>query len=202
MRRLVLLILVAGTLGIGLGAWYYFGHTSARMQLSSYRIGQAENFAQAKREIAALEHQSNRHEALRELMPGWRTGNPVSDQYLATYASEPDSSEAFRRAFSLELSWRPELLDDWAHFWSWRAKQPPSDEIASIDDYLEALSTADPPRQLTWREVLDLQAVLTLTGHADLARRIVPDNWLGRYRAWRDTNPEFSHIERPDTPLP
>ena len=203
MRRLVLLMLVAGVLGgSGVGAWYWFGPTSALSQLACYRIGRAENFEQAKREIMAVERQTNRDDALRELMSGWRTGNPRFDLYLATYAEGPDSSEAFRRACSLELSWRPELLDDWAHFWSWRAKQSPSEEAASIDAYLQALSAADTPRLLTWRDVLDFQAALTLTGHADLALRIAPDNWLGRYHAWRQAQPEFSHLERPPKPLP
>ena len=201
-RPVPTILLTAALVGLAAGAWWYFKGSAAASQLASYRIGQAATFEQAKREIAAIERQPNRDDALRELMSGWRTGNSSFDLYLATYASEPESSEALRRAFSWELSWRPELLTDWAHFWSWRTKLSPPDEIASIADYLEAMSKAESARPLTWREVLDLQAAFTLTGRADLARRLAPDNWAERYRAWRKDNPDFSQVSRPAKPLP
>jgi hypothetical protein len=202
MRRLLLAaVLTIGVVGLAALAWY-LRRASLDSQLASFRVGRAATFEQAKREIAALEERPDRDEALRELTSGWRTGNPSFDRYLAMYVSDRASSEALRSAFSHELSWRPELLADWAHFWSWRAKQAPPDEIASIAGYLETLSAGATPRQLTWREVLDVQAAFTLTGRADLARRLAPDQWAERYRTWKKDRLDLSGINRPDNPLP
>lgn len=195
-------ILAAAVVGLAVGIWWYVELGPAGSQLASYRIGQAKNFDQAKREIAAVERQPNAEKALRNLVSGWRTGNQSFDFYLASYLRDPQCGEALRRKFSLELAWRPELLADWAHYWSWRTRQPPADEIASIRDYLAALSAAEAPRPLTWREVLDLQAALALTGHGDLARRIGPDNWAERYRTWLKGESAFAAVDRPDQPLP
>src|ERR1700688_1787647 len=109
MRPFLGTILFAAALsGLAVGAWWYSQDGSVGSQLASFRIGQAESFEQAKVEIAVIERQPNGDEGLRELMSGWRTGNPSFDLYLARYVSEPESSEALRRAFSWELSWRPE----------------------------------------------------------------------------------------------
>ena len=203
MQRLLLATMCAfAVLCLIVGAWWYIDRSSVGSQLASYRIGQAQSFEQAKREIAAVEQQPNAEPALRELVSGWRTGNQSFDFYLATYLGDPQCSEALRRLFSLELAWRPELLGDWAHYWSWRCKQSPADEIAAISDYLAALSAADSVRQLTWREVLDVQAAFVLTGHDDLSRRLAPDNWAERYRAWRKAKPDLKQVPRPEKPLP
>jgi len=195
-------VAVAAALGLAIVVWNYSHRPVVGAQLAAYRIGQARSFDEAKREIAAIERQPNNDESLRELVSGWRIGSQSFDFYLAAYLSDRQSSEGLRRLFSLELSWQPERLTDWAHFWSWRSKLAPADEIASIADYLAALSAAADRRELTWREVLDFQAALALTGHADLARRLAPDNWQGRYRAWSESRPDFTQVGRPDRPLP
>ncbi|HVX11058.1 MAG TPA: hypothetical protein VHC22_07755 [Pirellulales bacterium] len=202
MRRLLLgAALAIGAVGLAALAWHLH-RASLDSQLARFHVGRAATFEQAKREIAAIETRSDGDDSIRELTSGWRTGNPSFDRYLAMYVSDPASSEALRRAFSQEFSWRPQLLHDWAHYWSWRAKQEPSDEIASIAGYLETLSAAAAPRQLTWREVLDVQAAFTLTGHADLARRLATDQWADRYQTWKKDGPDFSGVGRPKNPLP
>lgn len=209
-------------------------------QLASYRIGQTTTYAEAAKKIAEIE-QSGDPAALSELVSGWGTGNDRFDYYLARYVAEPPSNqapsreapsrdapsrdapsreapsrEALREAFSRELSWRPALVARWAHFWSWQVKQSPAEEIASIRGYLAALLQADPPRKLSWREVLALQAVFALTGHADAAHRLDTTNWRARFEraesgfggqgsADADTKAaqlEAPSVERPETPLP
>jgi hypothetical protein len=203
MRRLPLAVILAGlTFGLAAAAWWYLDKTAAQSRLAAFRVGQAASFAEAKREIEAIERQPEHEAALRELVSGWRTGNQAFDYYLAAYVSDRQSSEDLRRLFALELSWRPEVLADWAQYWSWRAKQSPDAEVASIADYLNTLASAEPPRRLTWREVLDLQAALTVTGRDDLAVRIGPDNWSQRAQTWRQTAPDFTRIHRPAMPLP
>jgi hypothetical protein len=195
-------VVVAGAFGLAIAVWNYSYRPAVGAQLAAYRVGQAHSFDEAKREIAAVERQPNHDERLRELGSGWRTGSQTFDFYLAAYLGDRQSSEGLRRLFSLELSWRPERLADWAHFWSWRCRLAPADEIASIADYLAALSAAAEGRELSWREVLDFQAALALTGHAELARRLGPDNWKGRYRTWSESRPDFTQVSRPDRPLP
>ncbi len=66
-------------------------------------------------------------------------------------------------------------------------KPDAEDRIASLRDYLQTLHVADPPRELTWRDVLDFQAAVQLTGHGELAHRLTPDNWRGRFARWPET---------------
>jgi hypothetical protein len=203
MRRFLLpIVFASAVIGSILVAGWYFNRPTIALQLAGHRIAQAKSFAEAKREIAAIEQQTDHEEALRELVSRWGSGSAMFDFYLAAYLSSWQSSEDLRRLFSLELSWRRERLEEWAHFWTWHTRQSPADEVASIADYLAALSSADPPRQLTWREVLDLQAAMALTGDADSAVRLSPDNWADRYRAWHDRAPDYSRIHRSEKPLP
>jgi hypothetical protein len=203
MRRYWLVAVVAAAaLGLAIALWSYSHHPAVGAQLAVYRIGQARSFDEAKREIAAVERQPKNDESLRELVSAWRSGNQAFDLYLASYLGDRQSSEALRRLFSLELSWHSERLVDWAHFWSWRSRLEPAEEIASVADYLAALSTAGDGRGLTWREVLDFQAALALTGSTDLARRLGPDNWQDRYRVWSEGKPDFVSVARPERPLP
>lgn len=202
LRFLPAIVFAVIALAVAICAAWYFDLTSVGSQLASFRIGQAESFDQARREIGAVESQPNAESALRDLVSGWRTGNQSFDFYLASYLGDPQCSEELRRLFSLELAWRSELLADWAQYWSWRSKQSPRDEIAAIGDYLAVLSDPNKPRRLTWREVLDLQAAFALTGHTDLAHRLAPDNWVERYRAWRAAEPDVTQVARPKEPLP
>jgi hypothetical protein len=128
-------------------------------------------------------------------------GNGRFDLYLAQYVDDRDSSESLRRAFSSELGARDGLLARWATYWSWRLTRPPDEVIASILDYLEVLR-ADASATLTWREVLDLQAVFQWTSRPELARGLSPDNWRDRYRQWRSARPaRLPHVERPGEPM-
>src|SRR3989337_2211904 len=108
-----------------------------------------------------------------------------------------------RKAFSLEFGWREECLPRWAHYWSWHTPQEPDREIASMVAYLDVLQTAAPSKTITWREVLDLQAIFLLTGEPRLAKRLDPENWRDRYRRWRESHREnLPHVARPGEPFP
>ena len=83
---------------------------------------------------------------------------------------------------------RPECGDDY--------------EIDAVVEYLDTQISAGTTKALTWREVLDLQAVLELLGQPEAARGLTPDNWHVRYRQWqRARNPQRPHVERPDRPF-
>jgi hypothetical protein len=108
-----------------------------------------------------------------------------------------------RKTFSLELSWREDLLPRWAYFWSWKAGPKPGERVVLILEYLDVLLSAEPPRVLTWREVLDLQAVFQLTGQPHLAVRLKTDNWQTRYRRWRELrDSQLPDLPRPEGPFP
>ncbi|MCR4413084.1 MAG: hypothetical protein NUV77_11750 [Thermoguttaceae bacterium] len=187
----------------GLGVWAYCHRLVLECQWRAYSIGAAEAFDKAAPELAWFDRGPDRPTRLRELMAKWGTGNARFDAFVARYVGSAESSEALREAFSLELGWREELLDRWAHYWSWRAPQEPDRHIAETLSYLDLLAASTPPKPLTWREVLDLQAIFTLSGHAPLARRLKPDTWHERYRNWRQTVPgAMPHVGRPEQPLP
>jgi len=204
MRRFLVAITIALMIFGGLAGvvWFYYEGDPLGRQVAGYRVGSAGNYAQACREIAWFEQGADRESKLRELVGGWGTGNPQFDLYLARYLGDSKCGEALRQAFSLEFAWRPELLPRWAHYWRWRTKLPPSEEIASIAEYLSTLVLVDPPKKLTWREVLDLQAVFELTGHGDLARRLSPDNWPTRYQRWAEADVKTPAVTRPELPFP
>jgi hypothetical protein len=204
MRRFLLAIAIALVVfgGLAGAVWFYYQRNPLGRQVAGYRVGAAENYEKARREIAWFEQGADRETKLRELVEGWGTGNQKFDLYLARYLGDPKSSEALRQAFSLNLAWRSELLPRWAHYWRWRAKLSPAEEFASINDYLAALVLVDPPKKLTWREILDLQAVFELTGHGELAKRLDPNNWPGRYQRWVESAPEPSNVARPELPFP
>jgi hypothetical protein len=197
---LALALLLIG--GLAVAGWLYWQPISVGAQFAGYQVGAAPTFSLAKREIARFDAGRDRAAKDRELVSGWGTGNRQFDFYLAKYLSEPECSDELRQAFSLELGWRPELLPRWAHYWAWRTRQEPADEIASLAEYLTALAPLSPPRSLTWREVLNLQAAFALTGEPDLARRLAPDNWPGRFREWMASKPDWTQVARPKTPLP
>lgn len=199
----VLLLLAAGIL---LGGWVYTHRQTLSWQWDSYRVGAAASYEDARKKIAHFEQGHDAPERLRVLVSKWGAGNPRFDLYLAQYAAAGESSSALRGAFSRELGRRPEVLPRWAHFWSWQAPIEPDRHIASIVDYLDALAfdsdpAADPT--LTWREVLDLQAVFTLSGDPNRAARLTPENWRDYYRVWREGRHDaVQHVPRPADPLP
>jgi hypothetical protein len=199
--RLILTFVALAALG--LAVWGYVGRDTLVRQWMCYRVGAAEDFGEARESIRWFEQGPDRQARLRELVGKWGTGNQQFDFYLAQYVGDPASSEALRGRFSLEFGWREELLTRWAHYWAWRARQEPDEQIASILAYLDTLASVEPPRPITWREVLDLQAILQLTGYTELARRLKPANWSERYARWIEQRPaDLPHVARPALPFP
>jgi len=194
---MTLLVLAA----IGLGTWGYLVRNRLACQWATYRVGAADSFEEARTEIHRLETGPDRDTRLRELVRKWGTGNQQFDLYLARYVGSPDSSESLRKTFSLEFGWREQLLPRWAHYWRWRAAQEPDREIASILAHLDLLAAADSSKTITWREVLDLQAVFQLTGQPQLAKRLSPENWPDRYRSWKASCGEIPHVPRSAKPF-
>lgn len=200
LRLLITLFVVAG---ICVGTWCYLNGGRLACQWASYRVGAAHTFDEAQAAITWFESGPDHKAKLRELVRKWGTGNQRFDLYLARHVRHADSTEPLREAFSLEFGWHEERLPRWAHYWSWQTPQEPDREIASILDYLDLLVTADTSKTITWREVLDLQAIFYLTGEPRLAKRLDPENWRDRYRRWReDDRGQLPHVPRPSHPFP
>jgi len=204
MRRWLWISLAALLLAaLGLGAWAYAHRGALQRQWACYRVGAAGSPAEAQAEIAWFEADAeDRQVRLDDLVGKWGTGNQRFDVYLASHLYDPACSDALREAFAAELDRRPELLPRWAHFWSWRTRQEPNEQIGSTVEYLGTLAAATPPATITWREVLDLHAVFELTGQGALAAGLSPANWLEHYRRWQQVRPaELPHIGRPKEPF-
>jgi hypothetical protein len=198
-RLLLILLLLAGGAAIG---GYVFLETLER-QWALYRVATAPSAAAVQREFAWFEHGPDAPARLRELVSHWGTGHPQFDLALANYIARPECSEALRETFSHEFAWREELLPRWAHFWTWHAAGSPEEEINSLAEYFQILSTSDPPKTIPWREVLDLQAIFTITCQPRLAHRLSPQNWPERFRQWqqRQATP-LRNVPRPTKPFP
>jgi len=200
LRLLITLVLLAA---VGVGAWFFLHRRDLTNQLASHRVGAARTFEEAQVEIAWFESGPDHKTRLRELVDGWGTGNQQFDLYLARHVGSPDSSEALRKTFSLGFGWHEERLPRWAHYWTWRTPEEPDREIASILGYLDLLHAADASKTITWREVLDLQAIFYLGGEPQLAKRLNPENWRPRYGDWRERSAgQFPHVVRPGLPFP
>jgi hypothetical protein len=198
-----LLIAFAVLAAVAVGVWLHFNWQWLAGQLENLRTSRAEDFATARAEIVRIEQAADPEAQLRDLMAKWGTGNQQFDLYLAEYVRHRDSSELLRQTFSLEFAWRSTLLPRWAQYWSWQGKNEPDERIASLVEYLDVLVVREPPQPITWREVLNLQAVFELTGQRELAVRLKPDNWRERYRQWQKVRPaELPHVARPQTPFP
>ncbi len=199
--RLTISVLVVGA--VGLAAWGYVYRQALMRQWACYGVEKAKTYADAERRLAWFETGPGRQERLRDLVSAWGTGNAQFDLFLAKYVQDAQSSEALRERFSLELAWREALPARWAHYWAWRAPLEPDRQIASIVEYLDTIASIRPPQRLTWREVLDLQAIFELSGRRELAMRLTPENWLQRYESWqRSTGRTLPHVARPERPLP
>jgi len=203
LRALLLLVVVAGLLA---GVWVFVNWRIVVWQWSSYQVGAAASFEEARKQFAQFEQGEHAPERLRVLVAKWGTGNRQFDRYLAQYATDGGSSTALRRAFSRELGRRPELLPRWEHFWRWQASLEPERQIASILEYLDPKAFADQPgagASITWRELLDLQAIFAISGDHDRAARVRPDTWREHYRVWSETRrTAIGHVSRPASPLP
>jgi hypothetical protein len=168
-----------------LAVWLYVEREALRLQWECFQVTSAPSYEEFRRRIEQFERQGHPRQRLPVLVARWRTGNATFDEHLSRYLYDPQCSEAIREAFSRELGWRKELVDVWAA--RWRDMKPdPEDRIASLRRYLETLHTASPPREITWRDVLDFQASLQLTGQGELAHRLSPDNWRGRFERWQE----------------
>ena len=195
---IVLVLLVAGAAVV---IWCWLNWEELRLQWSCRRVVQAESYEDAREAIAWFESEPDRSDKLRVLVELWGTGHQHFDLHLARYVAETAAAE-LRERFSLELGWRPELRPRWAHFWIWRAKLDPAEEIAAVAEHFDLLAAAEPPEPITWRDVLTLQAVFTLTDCADLAHRLKPSSWHGRYEKWQRIRPaELHDLARPDAPF-
>jgi hypothetical protein len=201
-RALVTTVLAAATV-IG-GAWVYARRETIRRQYACHRVAVASSYPEAMRELAWFEAAGPDREArLRELVAAWGRGDPRFDYYLARYLRAPQCSEGLREVFSQELSWRPGLRARWAHFWSWQSAREPGEELATLRSYLDAMASSEPPRQVTWRDILDLQALFERTGRGELADRPRPDRWADTYARWVATEGSWpARLDRPALPFP
>lgn len=185
----------------GVSAFLY-RQTLAR-QWALYRIGAASSSQEADVEIVRCETSPEAELLIGEMVGKWGSGNPRFDLHLATHLGGRSCGEALREAFSKEITHREGLLERWAHYWTWRAQLPPDQQMASVLAYLDALHAAEPPRSITWREVLDLQAVFQLTGCGESAQNLSSANWRERYAQWQQKKPSrLPAISRPEQPFP
>jgi len=199
--RLVLafLLCAAGAAAI----WAYLSRERLTRQWMAYRGGSAASYEKAQEALAWFESGPDRDARLRELVGRWGGGNLRFDYYLARYVSSAESSEAMRKSFSLGLAWRERLLPRWAHWWCWRAVQGPDRQAEEILAYLDLLASAKDHKEISWREILDLQAIFHLTGQPKWAERLQPENWRERYRQWRESRPAGPiRAEKPSKPFP
>jgi hypothetical protein len=186
MRRLVYLALAVLLAVVAL--WLYSRRDALRLQWECYQVTGAASYEQFQQRIAEFERVSSDYNRRRALVNRWHTGNEKFDDFLVKYLFDGQCSEELREVFSRELIWREELLPAWAEHWR-RQKPDWEERVGSIRRYLQTLKTAQPPRSITWRDVLDLQAALELRGHGKLARRITPDNWRERFQLWQEADP-------------
>jgi hypothetical protein len=201
LRFLVASVVVAVVVSAVVG---YVNRERLTGQWMAYRLGRAASFEDACRESAWFETGPDREDRLRVLVTRWGTGNVRFDYHLARYVVSPESSEALRRRFSLELAWREGLLPRWAHWWCWRAGEQPDRRVEEILSYVDLLLAAqDLSKEISWREILDLQAIFYLSGQPKWAERLTPENWRERYQAWRRSRPEGPlRVAKPAQPLP
>ena len=166
--RVLLVLLLLGAVACGAAGYVY--RRPLQRAWALYRIGAAASPREAEATIVGCLASPDRLAMIGELVAKWGTGNPQFDLNLAAHVGAGSCSEPLRAAFAAELGRRPGLLEHWAHYWTWRAQLPPEQQMASVAAYLDALIVADPPRDVTWREVLDLEALFQLTGHGELAQ--------------------------------
>jgi len=205
MRLWVRLLAALAVVAAGvLAAWAYGNREALGRQWMAYRVGQASDFAEARQAIQWFETGPDREARLRELVGKWGGGNVRFDFYLARYVASTECSAALRKSFSLGLAWEEGLLPRWAHYWCWKAAQSPDRQIEEILAYTDKVDAAkESLPEITWREILDLQAIFYLSGQPKWAERLTPGNWRERYRQWRESRPAGPwEIRKPSKPLP
>jgi hypothetical protein len=205
MRLWLRFLVASGVLALAaLAVAGYVNRKRLTGQWMAYRVGSAAQFDDVCRALAWFETGPDREDRLRVLVTRWGAGNVRFDYHLARHVVSPESSEALRKRFSLELAWREGLLPRWAHFWCWRAGEQPDRRVEEILSYVDLLLSAkDLSKEISWREVLDLQAIFYLSGQPKWAERLTPDNWRERYEAWRKAKPDGPlRATKPAQPLP
>jgi hypothetical protein len=178
------LILFVAIVVLAAGGWIYVYRQELARQVALSRVSAAPNYEEARRVLGWFEREPDRQLKLRALVRKWGTGNARFDRYLAQYVNDPASSDALREAFSLNLAWCDGHLSRWADYWGSRPGFEPEPRTRSLLAYLDLLLATPLAPSLTWREILDLQAIFTRTGQPHLALRLSPDNWRDRYRQW------------------
>jgi hypothetical protein len=197
--RILLAILLLAVLS--LTVWCYLCREPLARQWSLYRIGAAATPSEAEAELVRCETDPDPDAMIGELVDKWGAGNHQFDLRLAAHLDGRSCSESLRKAFAGHIGHRPELLQRWAHYWSWRSPLTPEQQMASVVTYLDIVA-ADPSRNITWREALDVQALFELTGRGELAKDVSPANWRDRYRQWQRRRPaELPHVLRPKGPF-
>jgi hypothetical protein len=199
-RRLKVPFILVMLAGAGAAGWWVYARwPRLAIEYDLHRVASAATFTDAQREIARLEDAADRDRRLAVLVSAWGTGDARFDEFLVQHVQTPQCGDALREWFSLEISSRPGMLGRWATYWSRRLEGDIAAEIDSMREYLETLARTDPPRRITWREVLDLQAAMVLTGHEDLARRLKPDTWRDRFTRWIEQEDDWPEtFEKPD----
>jgi hypothetical protein len=204
LRTLAIVSLIGVVLGTCVLAIWAYGHRrELACRWAARRVARAANPDAARKEIAWFETDPDRPFKLQQLVRAWGSGDRQFDLYLAQHLGDANCPNTLREAFSLECAWREDVLPRWTHYWLWRCPEEPDRQVAQIVSYLDLLASADPPRRLTWREVLDLQAIFQLAGEPQRALRLKPDQWRERFREWRRAHPgALPHVARPESEFP
>ncbi len=203
MRRcLQILFLVLLVACVALGTQVFTHRRQLARQWACYRVAAADSFADAQERIGWFEEGPDRRERLAELVGKWGTGNRQFDLYLARHVRDAASSELLRESFSRELDRRPGLLARWAHYWCFQARLEPDEQIDSVVRYFDTVASRGPSKEITYREVLDLRALLQLTAPVERFAGLGPTNWRQHYARWQKARPEdLPHIPRPARPF-
>lgn len=200
MLRIIGRLLAVMALGglILAGGWLYLQQEALARFWACYRVSSATNYPQAKNEMAWFTTGPDRVARLHDLVSLWGSGNDEFDRNLVLYLQDPDCDDSLREAFSLELAWRPELLSRWAHCWCHIGRLEPDENFESIVRYIDTLAMAEDQREITWRDVLDLQAAFELADCRELALRLNPENYLTRHADWIALGrPQAASLVRP-----
>ena len=198
-------VIVAVTLAVAgaVATWAYLSRHELACHWAVARVARATDQEAAEAEIAWFESEPDRQFKLRCLVREWGSGNRQFDLYLARHLSDRCCSDRLREAFLRNSLVRPEVLPRWAHYWVFKATEEPDRQIAEILSYLDLMAAANPPRELAWREVLDLEAIFQLSGEPRCAMRLEPDQWRDRFRHWRQSHSgELPHVARPEREFP
>lgn len=193
----LLAVMALGGLLLAVG-WLYFQKEAVTRFWACYRVSSATNYPQAKTEMTWFSAGPDRVARLHDLVSLWGSGNEEFDRNFVLYLQDPDCDDSLREAFSLELAWRPELLSRWAHCWCHVGRLEPEENFESIVRYIDTLAVAEPQREITWRDVLDLQAAFELAECRELALRLNPENYLSRHSEWVELGrPRAANLVRP-----